>query len=81
MGARIGELLNAVVLVYANNFTAAELRDLIAFYHTPTGQKLLQKTPLITQQTMIVGQKFGQSAGADVQKQMMEELRSKGHAL
>jgi uncharacterized protein len=81
MGARIGELLDAVVLVYANSFTAAELRDLIAFYHTPTGQKLLQKTPLITQQTMIVGQKFGQSAGADVQKQMMEELRSKGHAL
>src|SRR5882724_4003033 len=29
MGARIGELMSAVVLIYASNFTAAELRDLI----------------------------------------------------
>jgi uncharacterized protein len=81
MGARIGELVNAVVLIYANNFAAAELRELTAFYNTPTGQKFLQKTPVVTQQTMLAGQKFGQSAAADAQKQMLEELRSKGHAL
>jgi uncharacterized protein len=81
MNARIGELVDAVVLVYAGNFTAAELRDLVAFYQTPTGQKFLQKTQILTQQTMLVGQKFGQSAGADAQKQMLEELRKKGHAL
>jgi len=81
MNARLGELVDAVVLVYASNFTATELRDLVAFYQTPTGQKLLQKTATVTQQTMIVGQKFGQSAGADAQKQMLEELRKKGHAL
>jgi uncharacterized protein len=81
MGARIGELMDAVVLIYALNFTAAELRDLTAFYHTPAGQKFLQKTPIITQQTMLAGQKFGQSAGAEAEKQMLEELRKKGHAL
>src|SRR5258708_21010606 len=43
IGARIGELLNAVVLVYANNFTAVECRDLIRLSTHPPGQKLLQK--------------------------------------
>jgi hypothetical protein len=81
MNARIDELVNAVVLIYSSNFTAAELRDLTAFYNSPTGQKFLQKTPVVTQQTMLAGQKFGQSAGADAQKQMLEELRSKGHSL
>jgi hypothetical protein len=81
MTARIDELMSAVVLIYATNFTAAELRDLLAFYNTPTGKKFLQKTPVVTQQTMAAGQKFGQSAGADAQKQLLEELRKKGHSL
>jgi hypothetical protein len=49
-----------------------------AFYRTPAGQKFLLKAPSITQQTMVAGQKFGQSVGADAQKRMIEELRSKG---
>lgn len=81
MGARLDELQSAIVLIYASNFTEAELRDLIAFYKSPSGQKFLQKTPFVTQQTMTAGQKFGQSASADLQKQMREELRRKGHDL
>jgi uncharacterized protein len=81
MAARLGELSNAMAAVYANNFTAAELRDLTAFYKSPTGQKLLQKTPMVAAQTMAAGQKFGQAAAADAQKQMMDELRNKGHDL
>lgn len=81
MGARISELEDAVAVVYASNFSAAELRDLIAFYKTPTGQKLLEKTPSIAQQTPAAGQKFGQSAGAEAQKEMTDQLRNKGHAL
>jgi hypothetical protein len=81
MAARLGELSNAMAAVYASNFTAAELRDLTAFYKSPAGQKLLQKTPVIAAQTMAAGQKFGQAAAADAQKQMTDELRSKGHDL
>lgn len=81
MTARIDELMEAVVVIYSSNFSAAELHDLTAFYQTPTGQKLLQKTPTIAQQTMLAGQKFGQSAGAEAQKEMIEQLRNKGHAL
>jgi hypothetical protein len=79
--ARSNELVDGVVLIYASNFTVAELHDITAFYKTPTGQKLLQRTPGITQQTMIAGQKFGQSAGAEAQKEMIDELRNRGHAL
>jgi hypothetical protein len=81
MAARLGELSNAMAAVYASNFSAAELHDLTAFYKSPTGQKLLQKTPVIAAQTMAAGQKFGQAAAADAQKQMTDELRSKGHDL
>ena len=68
MTARMNELMEAVVVIYSTNFSAMELQDLIAFYKMPTGQKLLQKTPVLTQQTMIAGQKFGQSAGAEAKR-------------
>jgi hypothetical protein len=81
MNARVNELVEALVVIYSSNFSAGELRDLITFYKSPTGQKFLEKTPLVTQQTMAAGQKFGQSAGAEAQKEMIEQLRNKGHTL
>jgi hypothetical protein len=81
MNARVSELEDSFVMIYASNFSAAELRDVIAFYKSPTGQKFLAKTPIVTQQTMAAGQKFGQTAGAEAQKEMKDLLRDKGHTL
>jgi hypothetical protein len=79
--ARLADLEGSIITVYAGNFSAAELRDLIAFYKTPTGQKLLEKTPLIAQQTMAAGRQFGQVAGAEARQEMVDELRKKGHSI
>lgn len=79
--ARIGELTDALAIIYSSNFSAEELRTVTAFYKTPAGQKFLQKQPVLVQQTMTAGQKFGQSVAADMQKRMIEELRKKGHTL
>jgi uncharacterized protein len=73
---RVDELANTIATVYARNFTAAELRDLIAFYKTPTGQKLLARTTDIAQQSMAAGQELGRAVVRDVQ----EEMQTKEHA-
>jgi len=39
-------------LIYARHFTVQELREVIAFYRTPTGGKLLQVTPKLTAEVM-----------------------------
>jgi uncharacterized protein len=75
MEARIGDMSDALVAIYSSNFSAE------AFYRTPAGQKFLLKTPLVAQQSLAASQKIGQSIGADAQKRMIEELRSKGHTL
>jgi hypothetical protein len=79
--SRMDELSDAVVKVYASNFTADDLRTLIVFYKTPVGQKFLQKTPLLAQQTMAVGQQFGRSVASEIRTRMIDELRKKGHAI
>jgi uncharacterized protein len=67
---RFNELADSIAVIYASNFTADELRDIIAFYRTPTGQTLLARQATIAQQTMTMGQQFGRSVANDVQQQM-----------
>lgn len=75
---RMSELSDAAAIIYARNFSTEDLIALSAFYKTPLGQRLLQKLPTVTQETMLAGGKFGQSVGEDMQKRMIEELRKKG---
>ena len=79
MGSRLGELVDAIALIYAANFSADELRQITAFYRTPVGEKFLQQLPAITQQSLAVGQKFGQQLAGDLRERMIEQLRKKGH--
>jgi uncharacterized protein len=79
MFGRLTELSELMALVYARHFTAAELRDLTAFYRTPTGQKLLEKQPVVAQESMLAGQKFAQATGAELQQRIVDELRKRGH--
>jgi hypothetical protein len=77
--ARFGEITSLSAALYATHFTAAELRDVAGFYRTPTGQKFLQKLPSIAQESFAIGQRFGQTLLNDLQSQMKQELRTRGH--
>ncbi|WP_164513439.1 DUF2059 domain-containing protein [Thiosocius teredinicola] len=44
------------VQIYVDVFSEDELRDLIAFYRTPLGQKMLEKMPQIMQASLAISQ-------------------------
>jgi uncharacterized protein len=79
MLARTNEFSEIYAVIYARNFTAQELRDVAAFYRTETGQKLLAKLPVVTNEGMMAGQRLGQQMAVDLQQRMVDELRKKGH--
>ncbi|MGA2056303.1 MAG: DUF2059 domain-containing protein [Bradyrhizobium sp.] len=74
-------MVDGVATVYANNFTAAELGEIEAFYRQPVGQKMLEKLPAIGQQALAVGQEIGRKAAEDLRQRLTEALRQKGHKL
>jgi uncharacterized protein len=74
-------MVDDIATVYANNFTAGELREIEAFYRQPIGQKLLEKTAIIAQQSMQVGQEASRKAAEDLKGRLTEALRQKGHKL
>jgi uncharacterized protein len=74
---RVDDLANTIATIYASNFTPQELRDLIAFYLTPTGKKLLERQNVIAQQSMAAGQELGRAVVRDVQEQMQIKDQAK----
>jgi hypothetical protein len=74
-------MVNDLATVYATNFTADELKQLVAFYQQPVGQKLLQNSPEITRQAIQIGQQAERKATDDLRARLTEALRQKGHKL
>lgn len=59
---------------YAEKFTDAELRDLIAFYRSPTGAKLLRLQPELQQMLGKVGERIGLEVGMEAIPRAIEKL-------
>ncbi len=53
------DLLNELAPVYYAHLSLEDLQSLIAFYHTEAGMKFAQKTPLIAEESMLLGQQWG----------------------
>jgi hypothetical protein len=57
-----------MVKLYTSNFTEKELKDLVAFYESPLGKKVLTKMPELTQQSAQLTQSKLESAVPVVNK-------------
>ncbi|VVN65771.1 DUF2059 domain-containing protein [Pseudomonas fluorescens] len=72
-----------MVKLYTSNFSETELKDLVAFYKSPLGKKVLEKMPQLTQQSAQMTQAKLESAVPVVNKllaDMTAELEPKGAA-
>ena len=74
---RPDELIDLVVPIYDRQLTDAEIRDLIKFYQTPTGKKLVHVMPQLTQDSMVVGKQWGAQLGARIMKRIQERGQAK----
>ncbi|MCW2270287.1 hypothetical protein D3C77_26180 [compost metagenome] len=57
-----------MVKLYTRTFTESELKDLVAFYQSPLGKKVLEKMPQVTQQSAQLTQQKLESAVPVVNK-------------
>jgi hypothetical protein len=71
--ARRGDLEAMIAGAYDRHLSSDELRQLIAFYRTAVGQKVLAELPAIMQESMQAGQEWGQRLGASVAAQLAGE--------
>jgi uncharacterized protein len=72
------EIGEGMAAVYAADFTEQELKDLVTFYKSPLGQKLLSTEPRAIQQSMGFMNQWAQQFAETVNGEFRAEMRKRG---
>jgi hypothetical protein len=78
MAGREKEIGDGMAQVYANEFTEQELKELVAFYKSPLGQKLLTNEPRAIQFSMSYMNQWAQQFAEQVNAAFRAEMRKRG---
>jgi uncharacterized protein len=78
MAGRENEIGEGMANVYANEFTEQELKDLVAFYKSTLGQKLLSTEPKAIQMSMTYMNQWAQHFADQVSGEFRAEMRKRG---
>lgn len=78
LAGREKEIGDGMANVYANAFTEQELKDLVTFYKSPLGQKLLVTEPRAIQQSMGFMNQWAQQFAETVNGEFRAEMRKRG---
>jgi hypothetical protein len=70
--ARYPDLKESAATEYAKTFSESELRDLIAFYTSGTGAKMLSLAPHLQKRLAAAGQEIGRKAGEEAGRRAFE---------
>lgn len=75
------EVANEIARTYAAQFTEKELREVIAFYKTPAGKKVIDVEPRVLEQSMTRVQSWAERFSEDMMTRFRADMRKKGHNL
>jgi hypothetical protein len=65
----LDEMINAVISIYQRHLTKTDVEELIRFYSSPVGQKILREQPQIMRESM--------QAGAEIQRKRIDEIEAR----
>ncbi|HYD63673.1 MAG TPA: DUF2059 domain-containing protein [Noviherbaspirillum sp.] len=74
----VDSLKEQIIPIYHKYFTADEVKEMIRFYSTDLGQKMIKTMPALVREGMLVGQRWGESLGPKINQRVMDRLRKQG---
>jgi hypothetical protein len=78
LAGREKEIGEQMAKIYAADFTEQELKDLVTFYKSPLGQKLLAQEPRSIQASMSYMNQWAQTFAEEVNGAFRSEMRKRG---
>lgn len=70
-------LEDAIIMLYAQRFTADELAQIAAFNDTPLGRKMIREMPALLSESMSVAQVMALKAAAEVMTKLRPEIEKR----
>ena len=81
LAGREKEIGDGMAAVYVSEFSEQELKELVVFYKSPLGQKLLSAEPKAISQSMTFMNQWAQSFSEVVNGEFRAEMRKRGKAI
>jgi hypothetical protein len=78
---RMAEVNIEIAKAYASHFTESELKDMLAFYKSPLGRKMITEEPKALAQAVNFAQQWAQKFSDEVLAKYREEMKKMGHNL
>jgi uncharacterized protein len=78
LAGREKEIGDGMANIYANEFSEQELKDLVTFYKSPLGQKLLATEPRAIQFSMSYMTQWAQNFAEVINSEFRAEMRKRG---
>ena len=67
------KLIESNIAVYDKYLSGDEIKDIIKFYETPSGKKLIEVLPAISQESYASGEEWGYALGKKVRDRLIEK--------
>jgi hypothetical protein len=81
LAARRNEIIDEIARLYAQRFTEAEMKEVIAFYKSPVGKKFVNDEPAVIDQGLARTQAWTNKLSDEVLSGFRVEMKKKGHDL
>jgi hypothetical protein len=78
LNPRLDELNVEMARLYATKFNDTELKEIMAFYSSTTGKKLLAEQPQVAEQSLKFAQDWSIKLSDEVVAKMRDELKKRG---
>jgi hypothetical protein len=76
---RSGELVDVAAGLYASRFTEPELKQILEFYQSPVGQKMIVEEPKIVDDSLRQADGWANNLSIDIMAKMRSEMKKRGH--
>jgi hypothetical protein len=73
VGAPPSAITDAIIPIYARHFSMEDIQNLIQFYESPLGQRVVKNLPLVAQESQETGLELDQSAAMSVLRGMSDD--------
>lgn len=75
------EIIDEVAKIYAQHFTEQELKELVTFYKSPLGKKMLTEEPFAVDQSLKAAQAWATHFSDEVIERFHVEMKKRGYNL
>jgi hypothetical protein len=81
LAPRREEVIDKIARIYAQRFSEPEMKEIIAFYNSPTGKKFAADEPAVIQEGLQQAEAWARAMSEEVMTRFRAEMKKKGHNL